>query len=264
MATLDTVIITAKFSICEYIDSVQTLWALANVNKSCSNSLKLLILVRIILDRNLNKLLHKYASSLPCLSKFLNAHQNSVVSGSILLQAFLGEEWEAADLDIYLPFINIAQVTEQRWSLTNGIIRRGASDWGILRKLIGPREARTYLAKYLLFVIETMTYRNKEKVQYMFVDMSLFPAHNRSCSQVTNRFDLSIVQNYYDGNRFHFGHVNDILKRQMHTTACAWVGNKALIRINKYENRGFTYKFTGRKRKYISKATLAFLNMRHK
>jgi hypothetical protein len=95
----------------------------------------------------------------------------------------------------------------------------------------------------------------------MFVDMSLFPAHNRSCSQVTKRFDLSIVQNYYDGNRFHFGNVNDILKRQMHTTAYTWVGNKALIRINKYKNRGFTYKFTGRKRKYISKATLSYLNM---
>jgi hypothetical protein len=155
---LDTVIITAKFSICEYIDSVQTLWALANVNKNCSNHLKNTIFVRLILDQNLNKLLHKYASSLPCLSKFLNAHQHSVVSGSILLQAFLGEEWES-DLDIYLPFINNEQVTEHVWSLINGINREGASDWGILRNIIGPTEARAYLAKYLLYMIETKTYR---------------------------------------------------------------------------------------------------------
>lgn len=191
------------------------------------------------------------------------AHQHSVVSGSILLQAFLGEEWES-DLDIYLPFINNEQVTDHIWSLINGINREGASDWGILRNIIGPTEARAYLAKYLLYMIETKTYRGREKVQYMLVDMSLIRPHNVSCSQVTKSFDLSIVQNYYDGNCFHFGHVNDILKRQMHTTAYAWVGKKALFRINKYENRGFTYKFTGRKRKYISKATLYFLNMRDK
>ena len=248
-------IISAKHTICEYIDSVQTLWALENVSWDLSNSIKLPILVRTILERNLNKLLHKYASSLPRISNFLNAHQNSVVSGSILLQAFLGEEWPAADLDIYLPFIDIEQVTDsdKRWSLINGIIREKASDWGMLRNIIGPTEAHKYLAKYLLYVIETTTLRSKGKVQYMFVDMSSLRPHNGSCSQVTIRFDLSIVQNYYDGNRFHFGHVNDILKRQMHTTAYAWVGKKALFRIKKYENRGFTYRFTGRKRKYISK-----------
>ena len=81
---------------------------------------------------------------------------------------------------------------------------------------------------------------------------------------MVDRFDLSIIQNYYDGKRFYFGYVNDILKRQMHTIAHKWVGSKALHRITKYERRGFTYKFTGRKRKYISKATLSYLNKRQK
>ena len=178
-------IISAKHTICEYIDSVETLWALTNVSWDLSNSIKLPILVRTILKRNLNKLLHKYASSLPRLSNFLNAHQNSVVSGSILLQAFLGEEWPAADLDIYLPFSDIEQVTDsdKRWSLINGIIRKKVSDWGMPRNIIGPTEAHKYLAKYLLYVIETTTLRSKGKVQYMFVDMSSLRPHNGSCSQ---------------------------------------------------------------------------------
>jgi len=57
------------------------------------------------------------------------------------------------------------------------------SDWGMLRNIhviIGPTEAHKYLAKYLLYVIETTTLRSKGKVQYMFVDMSSLRPHNGS------------------------------------------------------------------------------------
>jgi hypothetical protein len=92
------------------------------------------------------------------------------------------------------------------------------------------------------------------------------PMKKPSCSFVVKQFDLSMIQNFYDGKDFHFGYVKDLIKKEMRATQCRWVGSRALPRIQKYQLRGFTFKMAGRKRKYVSKGNLKYMriNVHHK
>jgi hypothetical protein len=246
---------------------VETLWALANINKDCSLSLKKSWLVKIILEQNLNNLLTKFGTDLPTLKSLLTLYPKSILSGSIIAQAFLGVEWEDSDLDIYLPWDDtwyvdpdfIVQRYEDRWKLVNKFVRPNLIDDRVqhYRTLKHGR----YLPKYVKYIYEARTERKGKIIQFIFLDFTKAPRPNKAttCSFVIPKFDLSMIQNWFDG-AFHFRYVKHLLTKEMRTTNSKWVGKRILPRIKKYQLRGFTFKMTGRKRKYVSRTNLQYFS----
>lgn len=255
-------IITAKEALCKFLDSVETLWALACVNTDLRNNLKQAWLVKIILEQNLDKLLIKFGSSLPSIKLFISSYPGCIISGSIIAQAFLGVEWEDSDLDIYMfsdkDGYRFAK-PDKRLQLFK---RPDLKDDNVQHYRC--LQNSSYLPKYVKYIVEARTRIEQKTIQFIFVQKKSThsPTTNSSCSYVVPKFDLSMIQNYYDGSNFHFGYVKNLIKKEMRATHCRWVGKRALPRIQKYQLRGFSFKMTGRKRKYVSKGNLQYMRMK--
>ena len=59
--------------------------------------------VRTILDTNFLKIISRFKLSLEALQLIFKIHPGTVLSGSSILQAYLGEQYESYDLDFYVP-----------------------------------------------------------------------------------------------------------------------------------------------------------------
>jgi hypothetical protein len=77
----------------------------------------------------------------------------------------------------------------------------------------------------------------KKAIQLIFVDMEMYPQYTH-CGSVVNFFDLSIVQNYYDGSRFHSNFMQHVLLKEMSLTTSyngiKYIRPNVMCRLTKY------------------------------
>ena len=77
----------------------------------------------------------------------------------------------------------------------------------------------------------------KKAIQLIFVDMEMYPQYTH-CGSVVNFFDLSIVQNYYDGSRFHSNFIQHVLLKEMSLTTSyngiKYIRPNVMCRLTKY------------------------------
>ena len=87
-----------------YIPGVPELWAISCCCKDLRNHYAHKIYVKYILERNLRGLLRSFGLTMTNLQDILQVQRGSVLSGSAVLQAYIGAFWETSDIDIYIPY----------------------------------------------------------------------------------------------------------------------------------------------------------------
>eukprot|EP01035_Chromulina_nebulosa_P037120 gene37120-50077_t len=92
-------------SLTQYLHSVTDLWNLSCVSKDLRIKFANPFYVKFILERNLAIILRRsFDLSTAELKRFLRIQKGSVLSGSVVLQAYTGDIWGDSDMDIYLPY----------------------------------------------------------------------------------------------------------------------------------------------------------------
>ena len=227
--------------------------------------------VRTILDIQLTKVLSRFKLTLQTLQSIFNAHPGSVLSGSSILQAYLGIQYERFDLDFYLPFKEEAkefliQTLERR----DGEQRDAQGCKNYLKRVVPPILEFLGLPKNIYYCsvklkwspyfplhqgfileLEQLQYVRdltvspdrpaitKQKLQFIFIQMGTYKyPPEESCGFVIDYFDISIVKSYYDGSHFHSRCIKDIVNRTM--TLCSpqngvrRVNALTMVRLIKY------------------------------
>ena len=100
-----------------YLESVKDYWALANTCRRYHAAFKskpLVSNVKRLLLRNLDLVLREFYLNSLSMSRILSSTYGSILSGSSVLQAYLGEQWDSpSDLDIYIPYDACHDLTDQ-------------------------------------------------------------------------------------------------------------------------------------------------------
>lgn len=255
-----------------FIGSVREYLALANTCTTMFENLAekqtLKYIVKRMLLRNLNRILSSFYLNNEGLQSFLFAIPGSILSGSSVLQAYLGEKWHLSDLDIYIPRdankdLSDATINHVISTLQNSFLPvdhdDSADDVNASQQdfrvdtIYGP-----YIHEDIDGCLSQVNLRNGRKIQLIFVKVT---AEEPSVSYVLKAFDLTNVQNSYDGRTFHARYIDHVLNRTMELASPRsagvatdgtsnalppWypttiLGVKNLERIEKYENRGFQF-----------------------
>jgi len=234
------------------VGSNDTIATSAAVPVAASTTLRNPQHVRTILDIQLTKVLSRFKLTLQTLQNIFNAHPGSVLSGSSILQAYLGIQYESFDLDFYLPFKEEAkefliQTLERR----DGEQRDAQGCKNYLKRVVPPILEFLGLPKNIYYCsvklkwspyfplhqgfileLEQLQYVRdltvspdrpaitKQKLQFIFIQMGTYKyPPEESCGFVIDFFDISIVKSYYDGSHFHSRCIKDIVNRTM--TLCS-------------------------------------------
>src|SRR3990167_220315 len=168
------------------------------------------------------------------LSEYLRS-TGAIIAGSSILQLFLKEEFQDADLDIYVP---VQHINIWKTNLLNlGFEERSA--------YYSTPYRQSFLFQNGIKQVVTFKHPNiedeKKHVQLMSVRKKTSPV------EVVKTFDLSFCQCWYDGTNFYANHQDGISKRMGYLAYNyaerlfdgSWIMNK---RVVKYHNRGFTIK----------------------
>ena len=216
-----------------YIPGVPELWAISCCCKDLRNHYAHKIYVKYILERNLRGLLRSFGLTMTNLQDILQVQRGSVLSGSAVLQAYIGAFWETSDIDIYIPY------KAQRFKAVLDRLMDVIPSCEYAT--IVPR-SKVYLNMSDYAAIVEVERPNGKKLQFLFVT-NIDNSANVG-PKVVNGFDLTIVQNYYDGNKnFRAKYFKHILDREMELSPhCPNVlGYRNILRIKKYEQRGFKF-----------------------
>ena len=220
-----------KYTILEFLPSIPDLWSLSCTCKQLREIYANENLSKNLLRRNLNIILKSFDLTMHDLGRVLKIQRGgSVVSGSCILQAYLGVNWNTSDLDIYIGFRD-----NQFLGIVDSIMRV-VPNCDIVSIIPNPY-AHLFLHKALIEIDR----KNGRKLQFIFVDNRDQPKHVRF---IVKTFDLSIVQNYFDGTKWRARYFKHILNRRMEFTQ--QITNNPLdirniMRIKKYMSRGFTF-----------------------
>jgi len=230
---------------------------------AAATTLRNRIHVRTILNTNLQKVLSRFMLTLEEVQVIFKTHPGAILSGSSILQAYLGEQYESYDLDFYIPlkehseeFLKTTLRTRSTEYGSQGTIRYFDRVTPKILKYCGlpTNQYSSFYLKYSEyfpthqgFILELtqdqvhVTINGKEKpkrIQFIFVKMGTrkYPPET-TCGFVINTFDLSVVKSFYDGNSFHTRCIKDILNRTM-TLFTEWFVDKVnavtMLRIIKY------------------------------
>jgi len=94
-----------------YLNGVPELQKLSRTSKYMRQTFCHNYFVRLILERNMNGLLSSFGINLAVLQTLLRSTTPvSIVSGSFVLQAYIGEQWQTSDLDIYVPLVKTREI----------------------------------------------------------------------------------------------------------------------------------------------------------
>ena len=100
-----------------YLGSVKDYWALVNTCRRYHAALKeepLVSNVKKMLLRNLDLVLREFHFNSLSMIRILSSTYGSILSGSSVLQAYLGEQWNSpSDLDIYIPYDANSNLTDK-------------------------------------------------------------------------------------------------------------------------------------------------------
>lgn len=196
------------------------------------------ILVQTVLFQNLSRLLTRFNLTVGNIQNILELHQGTVLSGSTILQAYMGTVYKKYDLDFYIPLrtetynflrgcVNV-KIDRNREYLIRSVstvveyFGLPSGKYTSARLMVSQ-----YFPEHFGFVLELIqeaeyisrsgrTKHRLNKVQFIFVHMDKYSYPMEvSCDFVVDYFDLSIVQNYYNGKCFCARHIKHILEKQM-------------------------------------------------
>jgi hypothetical protein len=191
--------------------------------------------VKFILERNLGIILRRsFDLSTAELKRFLRIQKGSVLSGSLVLQAYTGDIWGDSDMDIYLPYL------PSRYKNHEDAIMAAVPDCDFLTVL--PVKEEYLMLGYHRAIVEVER-PNGKKIQFIFV--TSYRQNNPHVGRIVKTFDLTIVQNYYDGEVWRSKNIGHIIDRRMQLATqhqfTASFSYRNVQRIKKYEGRGFTF-----------------------
>ena len=227
-----------KYLIGSYLNGVPEL-----INLSRTSTVMRAIFYRkklftFILNRNLESLLLPFGIQLRVLQALLKS-TGAVISGSIVLQAYIGANWKRSDLDIYVRDYRKTkhgkkQLQKYRSSFSNFVFKKNNRSARILYN-------NGEFFNHIKEINELHNSENGKTVQIISVSVWSL----RTVRNVVRTFDLSIVANYYTGSAWKFLFFHHILNRSMlflpqlpYTRQLGWNNFK---RILKYMNRGFRF-----------------------
>ena len=219
--------------ILRYIPGVLELWAISCCCKDLRNHYANTIYVKYILERNLRGLLRSFGLTMTNLQCILRVQRGSVLSGSAVLQAYTGAFWETSDMDIYIPY-----KAHRFKAVLNGLMHVIPNCE--FATIIPHNKAYLNMSDHAAIV--EVERPNAKKLQFIFVTNFVNSANVGA--NVVKGFDLTIVQNFYDGNNnFRAKYFKHILNREMELSPhCPnELGYRNILRIKKYEQRGYKF-----------------------
>ena len=232
----------------QYLHSVTELKNLSCVSKDFCIIFANPNYVKFVLERNLGIILRRsFDLSTAELKRFLRIQRGSVLSGSVVLQAYTGDIWEDSDMDIYLPYL------PSRYKNHEDAIMAAVPDCDFLTVL--PVKEEYLMLGYHRAIVEVER-PNGKKIQFIFV--TSYRQNNPHVGRIVKTFDLTIVQNYYDGEVWRSKNIGHIIDRRMQLATqhqfTASFSYRNVQRIKKYEGRGFTFVKTAKPLRICSMA----------
>jgi hypothetical protein len=250
-----------------WICSINDLWALANSCKLLSREYKTSQYARIILENNLTSLLSRFGSNILHVQHILGTVPGSMLSGSVVLQCYLGERWLDSDLDIYIPY-DAKQMNKVTHSFTTENFLSTDSNRSVAKILTGSEYHKIIFCPRLVTYEEYNSEANS--LQLIYIDMNTetwystakknninFPYNRKEIQKLSKKlshngpyiidfFDMSVLQNFFDGRKFLARNINDILQKTfcLNTVLshAQMKCQKQSERKGKYELRGLQFK----------------------
>jgi hypothetical protein len=236
----------SKYLVGSYLNGVPELHRLSRTSKYMREIFKRKKFVRLILYRNLESLLLPFEIDINVF-KHLMESTEAILSGSIVLQCFIGAKWDNSDVDIYLPYLGKTQRSKT--------VLRQYLNYFENYSLMKHKKKSKYMSKkygnaicYVRFLNEFRHNTEGKTVQLIYVSKSLLG----TVRNIVRSFDLSIVANYFTGSTWRFDHSKHILKRKMEFQSqlpySSMLTKASFYRIIKYNKRGFRFKKNTRPR----------------
>ena len=94
----------SKFLVGSYLNGIPELIQLSRTSKYMKETFFRPKFKRLILYRNLESLLLPFEIDMAVFKNLLHRTE-AILSGSLVLQCFIGAKWEDSDVDIYLPYL---------------------------------------------------------------------------------------------------------------------------------------------------------------
>jgi hypothetical protein len=148
----------------------------------------------------------------------------AIISGSIVLQSILDECYKT-DIDIYCTTASFMDLIEPPGFINNRAYYEART-----------MDIRQYNIPYCLYLISYECRDGIKNIQLIIVD--IFPP------KIINYFDLTCCMNYFDGNKLYISYPETLQKISYHclNPGCITHNDKTIERINKYHDRGFTFR----------------------
>ena len=229
------VLIECRDAILQFLPGVPELWALSKCSKTLRLHYEKKEYVLFILKRNMKILLQPFHLSFDHLLSFFRIQRGTVLSGSSILQVYTGEFWESSDLDIYVPY------KANRFKMHCNRIMHLVPTCEFL-SIVNPTKFYNMTTHQAMVEVDRP---NGKKIQFIFHE-TLLSSTERIGLSIVQTFDLTMLQNFFDGKRWRAKYFNHIVQRIMEFSpkACnsvIYLGIKNIIRIKKYQSRGYTF-----------------------
>ena len=111
---VQTIMIT-KWALVPFISSVSDLVSLSQTCYGLSLQLRNSTFIKTILIQNLSRLLTRFNFTVGTLNNIFQLHQGTILSGSTILQAYMGNVYSKYDLDFYIPLRTEAETFLRRY-----------------------------------------------------------------------------------------------------------------------------------------------------
>jgi len=104
-----------KWALVPFISSVSDLVSLSQTCYGLSLQLRNSTFIKTILIQNLSRLLTRFNFTVGTLNNIFQLHQGTILSGSTILQAYMGNVYSKYDLDFYIPLRTEAETFLRRY-----------------------------------------------------------------------------------------------------------------------------------------------------
>ncbi len=149
---------------------------------------------------------------------FKNKKKNMFISGSVAIQAIIGEVWTDSDLDIFAYEDDLA-------------------------RLITYLHGKNYVLEYvssITYIDNLQVFKFKKPETMLKIDIVIINK-NENTYKFFERFDLDVCQTRFDGENFIIqGNINGKVIHYKNGAKFSVVINRTEVRIEKYKTRGFS------------------------
>jgi hypothetical protein len=234
------ILIECRDPLLQFLQSIADVKAITCINKALRDAYIKSWIAKFILERNLKNLLRSFDLTLQDVNSMLRANWGSCLSGSSILQAYIGEVWEDSDLDIYIKY--------RGKTFDNALINimNAIPNCDIVEYVPKKNNRYTRLLRHAL--IAEVRRSSGKKIQLIFVKAESASKLDCAACHIVPTFDLTVVQNYYSGRTFHSLYIKHVLQRRMtfaphdiEEKNNNFIGLLNILRIKKYVRRGFSF-----------------------